>query len=131
MAVLQGYIFYRVVVQGDDAGVEISQRLLIQSLALSVLNLAKAWWDVYKTARDAGVSIATHLGSQLQMGVGLPLDAFRKDAIPEWQCAYDQLADVERHKRVDERRVEAASLRRRTEQHSCAARVRLGSVTSL
>ena len=110
-SVLQAYIFKRVVVDGAEAGIEISVRLLVQSLVLSLLNLAKVWWEVLRSADAAGISVRTHLLSQLRMGVGLPLDALKKDAITRWQCAKGQLEDIETVKQLAAALKENHSLR--------------------
>ena len=111
-SVLQAYIFKRVVVDGAEAGIEISVRLLVQSLVLSLLNLAKVWWEVLRSADAAGISVRTHLLSQLRMGVGLPLDALKKDAIgTEWGCAHGQLEDIETVKQLAAALKENHSLR--------------------
>ena len=92
-SVLQAYIFKRVVIDGAATGVDISPRLLVQSLTLSLLNLAKVWLDVVGSAAAADISVPEHLRSQLRMGVGLPLDALKKNAIEKWTSGQDQLAD--------------------------------------
>merc|ERR1712185_240688 len=40
-SILQSYIFKRVVLDGAETGIDISQRLLVQSLTISLLNLVK------------------------------------------------------------------------------------------
>jgi len=82
-SVLQAYIFKRVVIDSVDSGVDVSRRLLIQSLVISLFNLLKVWVGVVYTAHAAEVGMVRYLLTQLRMGVGIPLDAMRRDALTE------------------------------------------------
>ena len=60
---------------------QISMSVLLFSLTLSLLNLAKSWVLAYLTARKLGLSLWDYVMQQVQMGKGLPLDAIQADAI--------------------------------------------------
>jgi len=75
-------VLIRVVPMGAYAGgLGVSTTLLVQSLALSLLNVCRALLKVHSAARALGMSKLDYLKQQVQMGMGLPLDALRSNVL--------------------------------------------------
>ena len=85
--VLQSYIFVRVVFMGAGGTLDVSLPILLNSLTLSLVNLAKAWLTALFASRELGLSLGVYLNLLLQMFKGLPLEALRSNATDECMLA--------------------------------------------